>query len=164
MKTATLFCLAILAALPVAVLTQPSPPSEGIQLALDYDVRFPLTIAQCEPVLIYYNTTNLGGYIYNVILFSHTSGSSQEVARLIAPVGVGYLEWICNIPAGHGFRVFGFYERFLVVQAGSSSSCLRALTTTYSYARYATTALQSYTSNPPSTATPTSTVLLARSV
>ena len=149
MKTAALFCLAILAALPVTVLTQ-SPPtdSEGIQLARVNDIRFPLTVAQCEPVLIYYNVNTTGGSH----LFLH-SASSELLAHLAIPVGVGYLEWVCNIPAGHGFRVSAYYEQYFVVQAGSSSSCLRALTTTYSYVNYATTAFQSYTSNAPSTVT-----------
>ena len=160
MKTTTLFSLAILAALPVTVLTQPSPPTEGIQLSTAYDVRFPLTVAQCERVLIFHNTTDT----YGLNIYSHISGSFQVVTRLSIPVGIGYLEWICNIPAGYGFRVEGWYERFLVVQPGSSSSCLRALTTTYSYASYATTAFQSYTSNPPGTVTPTISAFLATSV
>ena len=154
MKTATLFSLAILAALPVAVLTQPSPPAEGIQLSATLDVRFPVTVAQCEPVLIYYHTIDT----YNVRIYS---GRSQLVASLLIPVGIGYLEWVCNIPAGYGFRVEGWYERSFVVQPGSSSACLRTLTTTYSYMSYATTAFRSYTGNPPSIVAPTISVFPA---
>ena len=47
--------------LALVALAHPSPPAEGLQIgrpSVGWDVRFPLTITQCEPVFMYYNNTD----------------------------------------------------------------------------------------------------------
>ena len=144
--------LAILAA--ITVLAQPPNPAHGIQLSdftryPGWDVRFPLTVTQCEPVFIYYNKTfsNIAG----TIGLRNQRPPEFDVFLLLGPLplGVGYIEWICNIPANYGFWVISplFYN--VVVQPGSISSCLRPITTTYQYATYNMTAFTAYTASPP---------------
>ena len=146
---ATFNALAILlSAFAMTVQPQPSPPTQGIQLASTDDVRFPLTISQCEPVFIYYNVDTPG---YSLVISTIVDDINAIIylLRLNIPLGSGYLEWICNIPAGYSFLVEGSYTYIFVVQPGSSSSCLRDITTTYAYASYATTFFRSFTANPP---------------
>jgi hypothetical protein len=160
MRSATL--LSSLGVLAATVLAQPSPPAQGVQLSAAYDVRFPLTVSQCEPVFIFYNTTGPYNVNLNIRAPAGTTSTSPAIAVITIPLGIGYLEWACHIPAGHAFVVEGWYERYFVVQPGSSSSCLHDITTTYSYVRYTTTAFQSYTSNPPTSVTPAISDFLAR--
>jgi hypothetical protein len=145
-----LFIFLILAAI---VLAQPSPPALGIQIGSPrggYDIRFPITVTQCEPVLIYYNVTTASFSVYLV-----NAEFTRDLLRIgPIPFGVGYIEWICNIPAGTGFWAAQYYAYYIVVQPGPLSSCLHNVTTTYQYAEYATTVLASYTARPPITATP----------
>ena len=147
MGTSTSIALAVLAMFTVAVLTQPPPPTEGINIGIgDLDIRFPLTVSQCEPVLIYYNSTG-AGYIS---IWTSAYGSSRDLVHLNFPIGIGYIVWICNIPAGYIFVAGTEHHHNFLVQPGPSS-CLGDVTTTYSYATYLTTAFQSYTSNAPNT-------------
>ena len=144
MRAATFIALAILLTpFSVTVRPQPSPTTPGIQLANPEagDVRFPVTVSQCEPVLIYHNTPNA------YFLLIYTTGA--DLIRLNIPFGIGYLEWICNIPAGFPVSVGNYFAFSLVVQSGSSSSCLHNITTTYAYASHATSLLRSFTANPP---------------
>ena len=134
---------------------QPSPPAEGVQMgntSLGLDIRFPLTVSQCEPVLIYYNVTDTSDLVRAFFLYQ--PDNSFFVLILTIPRGEGYLEWICNIPAGHRFVASLDLERYYVVQPGSSSACLRNVTTTYRFASYATTYFYSYTVQPAVTTTP----------
>jgi hypothetical protein len=111
MRTATL--LSSLAVLAATVLAQPSPPAEGIQLSTAYDVRFPLTVSQCEPVFIYYNTT--GTYSLYICAPAGTTGTFTTKAVITILVSIGYLEWTCHISAGLAFVVEGWYQRYVVV-------------------------------------------------
>jgi hypothetical protein len=144
--------LAILEA--IVVLAQPSSPAQGVQMGVpgSYDLRFPLTVTQCEPVFIYYNVDPI---TYSPVFFAFWSASTLDSSFLFfGPfLGIGYFEWICNIPAGYSFQVVTSWIYTFIVQPGSSSSCLGNITTTYSYAAYATTAWTSYTALPPTVTT-----------
>jgi hypothetical protein len=140
----------VLVAFAVTVLTQ--PPPDGIRLPNplgfdNIDVFFPLTVSQCEPVFVYYNTPVGLGFGISTIFQEYT-----DLVVFYIPPGVGYFEWICNIPAGYTIIVLGSYV--FVVQPGPSSSCLADITTTYSYASYATSAFRSYTAHPANTTSP----------
>jgi hypothetical protein len=151
-----------LAILAEIVLGQPSPPAQGIQLwlvdrSLGVDARFPLTVTQCEPVFIYYNNT------YSIAASDTFGGVALNPAFHLPyflifyfPPGVGYIEWICNIPAGYSFWVRANLNYPIVVQPGSSSFCLRDITTTYRHATYSTAYFQSYTAGPPTSLAPLS--------
>jgi hypothetical protein len=86
--------------------------------------------------------------------FVQAMREERHFVSLLIPSGIGYLQWICNIATGHGFIASSYFEYYVVVQRGSSSSCLHNVTTTYSYASYSTTDFEAYTRNPPS-ASPT---------
>ena len=157
MRTTTFSTL--LAVLATAVVrAQPSPPAQGIQLGNTdiingYDIRFPLTVTQCEPVFIYYDTTARGAGTVS-IGFVAAEQYNPMFLEIAIPSGTGYIEWFCNIPAGYSFGVWGYHAYYLVVQPGSSSGCLTDITTTYARASYMTTVFQSYTSNSPANAGP----------
>ena len=142
MRTATFFTQAVfLLVFATTVLAQ------AIQLSNvgDLDVRFPLTVAQCERIRIYYNITReVEG------IFILAPGDAAGVLRIHVPPGIGYIEWICDIPSGHGFYVSFVQSYYLVVQPGSSS-CLGQVTTTYDYLEYFTANFQSYTALSPTT-------------
>ena len=146
--------IGILAA--ITVLAQPSPPAQGIHLSNfsrfpGWDIRFPLTVTQCEPVFIYYNNT----YSDTAGLVGLRNLNLESILVLLGPfpLGVGYFEWICNIPANFGFWVSSplFYD--VVVQPGSISSCLHPITTTYQYVTYDMTFFAAYTANLPTMTT-----------
>jgi hypothetical protein len=131
------------------VLAQPSPPAQGIQIgapSFGADIRFPLTVTQCEPVFTFYSISTSSLLVYLV-----TPDLNSYVLTIgPIPVGVGYFEWLCKIPAGYGFWAFGGYSSYyIVVQPGPLSSCLHNITTTYQYAQYNTTAFESYTTRTP---------------
>ena len=136
--------------LAAIVLAQPSPPALGIQLGSSGSgsyVTFPLTVTQCEPVFIYYDNT-----IFNNFFYLYNGEYTYAFLAIgPIPVGAGYFEWFCNIPAGYGFWAEYAYLYYTVVQPGPLSSCLHNVTTTYQYASYATTSFASYTASLPST-------------
>jgi len=134
--------------------------SQGVQLSNpavnpDLEIRFPLTVAQCEPIRIFYNSSTPDNY--GIVFFTPDFAT---LLKITVPIGVGYLEWICDIPAGRGFWVVYYFIYYVSVQPGSSSGCLSPITTTYAHASYNTTAFQSYTTVSP---TITFTVPLANS-
>jgi hypothetical protein len=143
------------AILALVALAQPSPPAEGIQIGsplAGWDVRFPLTITQCEPVFIYYNNTYSA--TYGGVGFESLDGRYLLfVGRF--PLGVGYFEWICNIPADSALIAYSDVYYPIVVQPGPISSCLGAMTTTNAQASYRTTNFVTFTASRPIT-TPTS--------
>ena len=158
-RTAAKFAVVLLLAASVAVgLAQISSSATGVQLAHPdegWDIIFPLSVAQCEPVSIYYNHTlpTPGRTIH----ISVNDPQESTVLLTIDPpqdYGVGYLEWICDIPAGHSFIVQSLRAQYYVVGHGSSSSCLGKITTTYAHMSYNTMALRSYTENAPRTISP----------
>src|SRR5215472_8675196 len=122
MRTTALFSLTLF----LAILAVPAPPRQGVQLANvipgDHDIRFPLTLTQCEPVLIYYNMASAA------YLRFETSDRQTNLLNLYVPVGAGYIEWICDIPAGDAVMVSFFDSRSYVVRPGTSSSCLSNVT------------------------------------
>jgi hypothetical protein len=141
--------------LATIVLAQPSPPAQGIQIGdplLGVDIRFPLTVTQCEPVFIFCNITIVSSSDYFVYL---QSPDFNSILLYIGPtpLGVHYFEWVCNIPAGYGFWAGHFGLFYVIVQPGPSSSCLHNVTTTYQYASYSTVAFASYTAGLPITTT-----------
>ena len=145
------FSFAILA---LVALAQPSPPAEGIQLGdplASHDVRFPLTITQCEPVFIYYNNTYSG---YSGGVGFATLDNRDLLLIRPFPLGVGYFEWICNIPADLALYAYSDVFYRIVVQSGPISSCLGVMTTTYSLVSYETTNFVTFTASRPIT-TPT---------
>jgi hypothetical protein len=155
MKMAFLARAIFLAFLATIAHAQPSPPAQGIQIgtpSAGWDIRFPLTVTQCEPVFIYYNNTlsaTFGGLGLNA-----PDGTYLAYIGPL-PLGVGYLEWVCNIPAGFGFIAWSTTFYPVVVQSSPLSSCLRNLTTTYQYASYSTANFVTYTSTRPITTTST---------
>ena len=152
----------LFAILVLVAFAQPSPPAEGIQIGtpeVGWDIRFPLTITQCEPVFIYYNNTwrtDVG--IGFVTLDAHVTVDGQIIPVLLIigpfPLGVGYFEWICNIPAGLAFYATAGMSYPIVVQSGPISSCLGVMTTTNSLVAYETTNFVTFTASRPIT-TPT---------
>ena len=140
------FSLALVAAFATDVLTQPAQPTHAIQLSRSYDIRFPSTVSQCEPVLIYHNTPE--SYAIHIYTMDSESGVSRTLVRLTVPRGIGYLEWTCNVPVGYTFVVLNAYAHVLSVQPGSSVACLGDVTATYAYADYETTDFRSYTAHP----------------
>ena len=143
--------------LALVALSQPSPPAEGIQIGnpLDgWDVRFPLRITQCEPVFIYYNNTNYtdAGVGFRTL----DSLVTRDLLLFIGPfpLGVGYFEWICNIPADLAFYAFAGVFYRIVVQSGPISSCLGVMTTTNPLVFYETTNFVTFTASRPITTLP----------
>jgi len=130
-------------------------PTEGIDLCTDdfsFHIIMPLTISQCDPVLIYYNNPDTG----NISVSLSNPDSGYVFLSLYFPPGVRYLEWICDIPTSNTFIAIGYgYDQLYTVQSGSSSACLHDITTTYTYAFYNTTLFQSFTQST-HTASPTS--------
>jgi hypothetical protein len=149
-----------LASLVVTILAQ--PPAQGIQLGDPEhfwdDFRFPLAVSQCEPILIWYNRTELSR---NSAMFLTTPNMNESdvghglFLQILAPFGSGYIEWVCNIPANYSFIVGYRFQHYIVVRPGtSSSSCLRNVTAAYEYAMYFTSSFQPYTAQPPNTTRP----------
>ena len=148
---------AALATLTTLILTTTAaePPTTG-WLYIDRNngrFIFPFTAAQCESFDIYYNST-----VEHIFHF-YDSTTPDPLFTLLTfriPPGVGYVEWICNIPANIAFKVdYGVLD--YVVQAGSSSACLGDLNTTYSILPYAIPNFASFTRNPSLLDTPLTT-------
>jgi hypothetical protein len=138
--------LLLLSALTVVTFGQ-SPPTEGYQLSFpnsSYEIIMPLTITQCEPVYIYYNIAS-DPSAYNLLDFITADSAGDTIMEFDFPSPTGYLEWICDIPAGYSFIAWGDFMQFYTVQAGSSSDCLGNITTTYSIMDYATIPFRLYT-------------------
>ena len=106
----------------------PTPPTQGIQLGIPemgVDIRFPLTVSQCEPVLIYYNTQHIHDDLYPALLNFTSPTDHQSFLVLDFPLGAGYMEWICNIVAGYSFLVSSHITHQYFVASGSSALCLQ---------------------------------------
>ena len=142
-----------IAALVGAVSAQPSPPAEGVQLSTTRDVRFPSNLSQCDPIFIYYDRANATDIAPLGIYAPENVDPIARLIRLAIPAGIGYIEWVCNIPAGHGYAVHYDLWHYGVVQSGPSV-CLGDVTTTYPILTYTNPSFQSYTANPPNTAVP----------
>jgi hypothetical protein len=128
---------------------QLAPPTEGYQLSNSstFDIILPLTVAQCEPVLIYYNITN-EPTAHNLLQLFTPDSPGELLVTFDFPNLIGYLEWICNIPVGVDFISQADLQHLYTVLPGSSSDCLGSVTSTYSALEYNTTVFQSYTESP----------------
>ena len=145
-----------------AVLGQPSP-SQGLQLnggngGGPFDTIWPLTATQCEPFLIYFDSTGSDFATVNVIF----TPDGTALATFLFPARTNaYLDWICNIPAGQTFYAsFPPTQIYYTVQSGPISACLGALSTTYSNLFFSTGVFQTYTSHPYSSPTSVPTVFV----
>jgi hypothetical protein len=142
-----------------ATLGQAVPPLEGRQFGSlinnsdpggpSYDIIMPLTVSQCDPVLIYYNITawNAANGDDPALFLSIYSPELYSILNIELPSSdVGYLAWTCNIPAGEYFFAFSQGGVFVgyAVQPGSSSACLGPLTTYTSLLQYDTGIFASY--------------------
>ena len=91
-----------------------SRPTEGYNLCdptQDCELIMPLTIAQCEPVLIYYNMP------FSSVYFNLSAPDSGDAfLSLYTTLGIGYMEWICDIPARSTFFIdsFGYIQSYTV--------------------------------------------------
>jgi len=121
MTVPTLASVVVFLAAILPILAQVTRPTEGYEITNvpnNYDIIFPLSIVQCEPVLIYYN--NIGTDWISVDLHAPDGG---YILQLDFPPGVGYLDWICNIPSGHTLYALASLSQTFTVQPGSSSAC-----------------------------------------
>ena len=147
--------LAMSAIAILAAVARPlAPPATGWMIFQNSNTYiFPFTATQCEPFYIFYNATD-GNFLnfYDATL-SHT------LFIITFPKGTGYVEWICNIPAG--ITLLGLFN--YTVQAGLSSACLGNITTTYSHLTYNTTVFASFTraASPLITPLPTNTLYVS---
>jgi hypothetical protein len=147
--------VAVLSAiLTPGLLTNVPHPTQGHEQGSPvngWDIVFPLQFFQCEPALIYFNITTDLPVFATLTAPDALEYDEFRLITLIFPQGIGYLEWICNIPAGFTFITFpvtdwdGGYDQSYTVQPGSSSACLQSITTTYSYITYNTANFQTYT-------------------
>jgi hypothetical protein len=172
-KTKATHCLVIMRSTPTnymaafvfmaTALGQTAPPSTGYQMGgpVRYpdssegpwvDVIMPMTITQCEPVLIYYNVSAWTGAGPIRLYLQTPTIESPNFLYLEFPYGsVGYLQWICNIPGGQGFiaSVEPLYiepDQYFLVEVGSSSACLGHLEPSYdTHLQYSTTEFDVYT-------------------
>jgi hypothetical protein len=106
-------------------------------------------MTQCEPFLVYYNIIVP---VSPFIGFFSPDLAGDALLTLLPPgSATGYIDWVCNIPAGHGLIVgvrdaAGILRtKNYIVQSGTSSSCLVDLTASYSVVDYGTN-FPSYTS------------------
>jgi hypothetical protein len=127
-------------------------PAQGIQLGnppAGINIVVPASMTQCESFLVYYN---ISVPFSRFIAFYTPNLVGDSLLTLLPPASLnGYIDWVCNIPAGHGLivgvrDVDGFLRtENYIVQSGTSSSCLVDLTAGYSVANYGTN-FPSYTS------------------
>jgi hypothetical protein len=130
---------------------QPTHPAEGDDIGdptFNWDVILPQSIAQCEPFLIYYNTTIFPNGNSSLMMNIRTPDYHTVLITFTFPNrSIGYMDWICNIPAGHNFVAESFsFPQYYTVQNGSSD-CLGNVTATNTLYAYQTSAFQSYTQN-----------------
>jgi hypothetical protein len=131
---------------------KPTHPTQGDDIgdpSFDWDVILPPSVTQCEPFLIYYNTTV---YTAKSSLAMHIRTPNYETVLIsftFPPRSIGYMDWICNIPSGYNFIAEALsYPQYYTVQPGSSSDCLGNITaTSNAFHDYRTSAFRSYTQN-----------------
>jgi hypothetical protein len=82
-------------------------PTFGIQIgdpALGYDVIVPPTMTQCESFLVYFDIT-VPASPSPLIAFYTPDILGDALLTLRPGKLAGYIEWICDIPAGHGLVI-----------------------------------------------------------
>jgi hypothetical protein len=136
----------------IALGQQPTHPAQGDDIgdpSFDWDVILPSSVTQCEPFLIYYNTTVYPTNTSLVMDITTPNYRTILITFTFPPHSIGYLDWICNIPSGYSFIAETFsYPQYYTVQNGSSSDCLGNITaTSNAFYDYQTSVFQSYTQN-----------------
>jgi hypothetical protein len=119
-------------------------PTQGYELGgpgQDIDIILQPSMIQCEPFLIYYSLSTADP----VFIAFYSPDLQGDAILTLQPPGLttGYIDWICDIPAGHGVIIAGrfsglLYGQYYVVEPGTSSACLGNLTATYSILDYGT--------------------------
>jgi hypothetical protein len=93
-----------------------------------FDLVLPYTVAQCEPALFYYNITNpslFAGFLGPLYSIMSPDGLLDMETFAAPNTGEGYIEWLCNLPAGKVFQIFNTnYNAWYTVQPGSDTSCI----------------------------------------
>ena len=121
--------------------------SQGYQLGDPVggiSVLFPLTVTQCDAVVVFYNVTTSD----QVPVLLHPPDDVDGRApflTLTPPSGAGYLVWHCTVPAGNRFIASATRSHAFTVQAGPSSICLGDLSVDTAIARYDTRVFHSLT-------------------
>ena len=126
-------------------LTPVSSISQGYQLGDPVggiSVLFPLTVTQCDAVVVFYNVTTSDRV--PVLLHPPDDGAAPFLT-FTPPSGAGYLVWHCTVPAGSSFIASATRSRAFTVHAGPSSICLGDLSVDTAIARYDTSVFQSLT-------------------
>jgi hypothetical protein len=95
-------------------------------------VVFPLTVAQCDTVVVFYNVTISD----KVPVLLYPPHDSSPLLTITPPRGAGYLVWRCTIPAGSSFVVSAVRSHTFTVQRGTSSICVGDLSVDEAIARY----------------------------
>jgi hypothetical protein len=117
-------------------------PTQGYELSdpdSGIDIVLPSSMTQCDPFLIYYSLNTTTTFY---IAFYTPDLQGDALLTLQPPLeSTGYIDWICDIPAGLDLvvatRLSGvLYGQYYTVEPGTSSACLGALTTTYSILNY----------------------------
>ena len=133
--------LIVCTALFTTIRSQSTHPAQGIQLGnprAGINIVIPASMTQCESFLVYYNITALVSP--HIALYTPDLVGDALLTLLPPGSAIGYIDWVCNIPAGHGLIV-GVRDLLdtgvlrtqnYVVQSGTSSSCLVDLTATRS--------------------------------
>jgi hypothetical protein len=117
--------------------------SQGYQLGDPIggiSVVFPLTVAQCDAVVVFYNVTISD----QVPILLYPPNDSSPFLTITPPNGAGYLVWRCTIPAGSSFIVSATRSHTFTVQHGTSSICLGDLSADGAIARYDSNVYQSF--------------------
>jgi hypothetical protein len=130
--------------LSAAICAQPLPSRpEGVQLgdpAHGVDITVLPSMTQCESFLVYYNIT---GASSPFIAFYRSDMLGYALLTLHPPAAAaGYIDWTCNIPAGHSLVVAArsangtLRGQDYIVRSGILSTCLADITTTYPLVEY----------------------------
>ena len=102
------------------------------------DVRLPMFITQCEHFIIFYNITPTAEGVAAQIQYPQ-EGSIAFIPpdfagtffELFPLNGTGYIDWVCNIPAGDSLIIMDFGGQMYTVQPGSSACMDVVPVTTY---------------------------------
>jgi hypothetical protein len=108
----------------------------------NFEVIMPLSIAECEHFLLFYNISASVDPGFTWISF-YSPADPNYVFWLTLPAGQGYIDWLCNIPAGDTITLYGndiggnnVPDACLYTVQPGSSSCVQAgasITSAFSY-------------------------------
>jgi hypothetical protein len=131
---------------------------QGIQLGLaewGISIIAPMTVFQCEHFPIFYNITPTPqGMAQGVIYPADGSFAFKSpdlnltLFEFNLPMGQGYIDWICDLPAGDSFLITALTFYLYTVHPGSSSDCIGSasdiVTTQFPYGEFYTSELGAY--------------------